>query len=71
LYSFEKGGSGVDVGQLKPQGVALFGLVPDSQRYFDYHHCANDTFDNVNVRELQLGTASMAALVFLIDEYGL
>jgi len=71
LYSFEKGGSGVDVGQLKPQGVPLFGLVPDSQRYFDYHHCANDTFDNVNVRELQLGTASMAALVFLIDEYGL
>jgi hypothetical protein len=71
LYSFDKGGSGVDVGQLKPQGVPLFGLVPDSQRYFDYHHSSNDRFDKVNVRELQLGTAAMGALVYLIDEYGL
>jgi len=71
LYSFEKGGSGVDVNYLKSQGVPLFGLVPDSQRYFDYHHSVNDSFDKVNVRELQLGTAAMAALVYLIDEYGL
>jgi hypothetical protein len=71
LFYFEKGGSGVDVRDLKPQGVPLFGLVPDSQRYFDYHHSVNDSFGNVNLRELQLGTASMAALVYLIDEYGL
>jgi hypothetical protein len=71
LYSFEKGGSGVDVNYLKAQGVPLFGLVPDSQRYFDYHHSVNDSFDKVNVRELQLGTAAMAALVYLIDENGL
>ncbi|MCX6246276.1 MAG: M20/M25/M40 family metallo-hydrolase [Bacteroidetes bacterium] len=71
LFFFEKGGSGVDVGKLKEQGVPLLGLVPDSQRYFDYHHSANDTFKAVNIRELQLGTASMAAMVYLIDEYGL
>jgi len=71
LFYFEKGGSGVDVHDLKSQGVPLFGLVPDSQRYFDYHHSANDSFDKINVRELQLGTATMAALVYLIDEYGL
>jgi len=71
LYYFEKGGSGVDVNFLKPMGVPLLGLVPDSQRYFDYHHSVNDSFDKVNIRELQLGTAAMAALVFLIDEYGL
>jgi hypothetical protein len=45
--------------------------VPDSQRYFEYHHSAKDTFDKVSIRELQLGTASMAALVWLIDTYGL
>jgi len=71
LYIFEKGGSGVDVGQLKPQGVPLFGLVPDSQRYFDYHHSINDSFDKINIRELQLGSAAMGALVYLIDNYGL
>ena len=68
---FEKGGSGVDINGLKSQGVPLFGLVTDWQRYFDYHHSANDSFDKVNIRELQLGTAAMAALVYLIDEYGL
>jgi hypothetical protein len=71
LFYFEKGGSGVDVNFLKSQGVPLFGLVPDSQRYFDYHHSVNDSFDKVNIRELQLGTAAMAALVYLIDENGL
>jgi hypothetical protein len=71
LFYFEKGGSGVDIHDLKPQGVPLFGLVPDFQRYFDYHHSANDSFDKINIRELQLGTAAMAALVYLIDEYGL
>jgi carboxypeptidase Q len=71
LYYFAKGGSGVDVNFLKPMGVPLLGLMPDSQRYFDYHHSVNDSFDKVNIRELQLGTASMAAIVYLIDEYGL
>jgi len=71
LYYFEKGGSGVDVGGLKPLGTALFGLVSDSQRYFDYHHSPNDTFDHVNERELQLGSFSIAALVYLIDQHGL
>ena len=71
IYSLEKGGSGVDVGKLKPLGTALIALVTDSQRYFDYHHSPNDTFDKVNQRELQLGSFSIAALVFLIDKYGL
>jgi hypothetical protein len=34
-------------------------LKPDSQRYFDYHHAANDKFDAINKRELELGAASM------------
>jgi hypothetical protein len=71
IYSFEKGGSGVDIRDLKQFGVPLLALVPDSQRYFDYHHSANDTFDKVNQRELQLGSFAMAAMVYLIDKYGL
>ncbi|MEI7492704.1 MAG: M20/M25/M40 family metallo-hydrolase [Bacteroidota bacterium] len=71
LWFFEKGGSGVDIHNLKEQGTPLIGLVTDPQRYFDYHHSGNDTFDKVNVRELELGAAAMAGLVYLIDNYGL
>jgi hypothetical protein len=70
VYSIRKGGSGVDVGFLRPQGTELYGLVPESQRYFDYHHAATDVFESVNRRELELGAASMAALLYLLDQEG-
>jgi len=66
-----EGGGGVDIGPLKKFGTPLSSLIPDSQRYFDYHHSANDTFDKVNNRELQLGSAAIAALVYLVDLYDL
>lgn len=65
------GGSGADISRLKPQKGMLFGLVPDSQRYFDYHHTPIDTFDAVNERELQLGSAAMCSLIYFLDKYGL
>jgi carboxypeptidase Q len=71
LTDFTQSGGGADIGPLANQGVALFGYLPDSQRYFSYHHTPEDTFDKVNQRELELGAASMAALVYLIDTYGL
>lgn len=69
IYSFEKGGGGSDIGPLKRDGMILAGLRPDSQRYFDYHHAANDTFDAVNKRELELGGAAMTSLIYLFDKY--
>ncbi len=69
--NFRKGGSGADVGQLKKLGPLLFGLEPDTQRYFDYHHTRYDRLEAVNPRELKLGAAAMASLVFLLDKYGL
>ena len=71
IHYFEKGGSGADIGPLKNENMVLAGLRPDSQRYFDHHHAANDTFEHVNKRELELGAATMTALVFLIDKYGI
>ena len=70
IHSFEKGGSGADIGPLKNDNIVLAGLRPDSQRYFDYHHASNDTFDAINKRELELGAATMTALVYLFDKYG-
>lgn len=62
------GGSGADIGPLKPQGGLLCGYYPDSQRYFDYHHTNADVFEAVNQRELELGAACMSALIYLLDE---
>ncbi len=71
IHYFEKGGSGADVGPLKTTSNVLAGLRPDSQRYFDHHHAANDTFDAVNKRELELGAATMTSLIYLFDKYGI
>ena len=71
LYSWNGEGSGSDIGHLSDQCEVLMGLSPDSQRYFEIHHTAADTFDKVNKRELESGAAAMAALVYLISEYGL
>jgi len=70
LHVWKAGYGGADINHLHDQGTLLIGLSPDSQRYFDVHHAATDTFDKVNKRELELGAASMAALAWLISEYG-
>ena len=69
LHDLEAGGSGADISPLKGEDVTLVGYRPDSQRYFDYHHTSRDTFDKVNKRELELGSASMAGIVYLMDKY--
>ena len=71
IYEFSKGGGGADIGPLKEIGATLVGLSPDSQRYFDIHHAATDVFENVSERELNLGAANMAALIYLVSEYGM
>lgn len=65
-------GGGADIGPLnKIFKTPVAELIPDSQRYFDFHHARNDVFENVNKRELELGAINMAALIYLIDKYGL
>ena len=71
IHSFTKGHGGADIAPLTSKKIIKVGLHPDSQRYFDYHHAANDTFDAVNKRELELGAATMTALVYLLDHNGL
>jgi carboxypeptidase Q len=67
------GGSGSDIEPLRQYypKAALIGFMPDSQRYFDIHHTPNDVFENVNKRELELGAAAIASLVYLIDAHGI
>jgi len=71
LHRYKKGFGGVDINFLKDQQIPLIGFYPDPQRYFDIHHTELDVFEQVNRRELVLGAASIASLVYLIDKYGL
>jgi hypothetical protein len=71
ITEFLDNGGGVDIDPLKSIGASVAGLNPDSQRYFDIHHNVNDVFENVSERELRLGAANMAALIYLVSEFGL
>ena len=70
--TFTAGGDGADIGYLKEAfQTPMAGLQPDTQRYFDVHHAVTDVFEAVNIRELKLGAINMAALLYLVDKYGL
>jgi len=71
ITTFIKGTGGADVGALLALGVTVGGLTPDSQRYFDHHHTTIDSLDKVNPRELHLGAAALASLIWLVDTQGL
>lgn len=71
ISEIQAGGGGADIGPLKPLGTALMEYVPDPQRYFDVHHTAEDIFEKVNKRELELGAGAMAAVAYLLSAYGL
>ncbi|HNS12370.1 MAG TPA: M20/M25/M40 family metallo-hydrolase [Bacteroidia bacterium] len=72
IWHFDYEHGGTDIGPLqKHLNTPLIGLVIESQRYFDVHHAASDTFDKINKRELHLGAAAMGAMVYLLSQYGL
>ncbi|MDN5481794.1 MAG: M28 family peptidase, partial [Chryseobacterium sp.] len=55
IYDFDQTYAIQDIAPLKKLDIPLAELVVDTQRYFDYHHSVEDTFDKVNKRELLLG----------------
>ncbi len=67
IHFFKKGYGGVDISPLKDGKVCLVGLVPDSQRYFDFHHAPSDIWENVNKRELEMGAGAIMGLIYLVD----
>lgn len=68
---FVNEGSGVDIEFLKERNAVLGELVTDPTHYFDYHHSGYDTFERISKDYLNQGSAAMAALIYLVDKYGL
>lgn len=62
------GHGGTDIGPMAKSGVITVGFVPDPQRYFDFHHSERDTLDNVHPRELELGAAAIAGLLYVVAD---
>ncbi len=72
ILRFLRGGGGADIRPLnRTQNTTLVGYQPEPQRYFNYHHTEADTFDKVDKRELELGAVNMAAIIYLLAEYGI
>lgn len=71
IYEFKKGGGGVDISPLRKFDTPLSSYIPDNQRYFDFHHSGYDTFEQVNFREFQMGSAAIASFIYLIDKHDL
>ena len=67
-FSMEEGGADITPIQ-KKMNLPVAGLIPDSQRYFDVHHTNNDVFENVNHRELKLGSVALAQFIYLVTEH--
>ena len=68
INRFKEGGDTYVIYKMEKLGTPLAFLITDDSRYFDYQHSYNDTFEQVNIRELQLGSAAMATLIYLIDQ---
>ncbi len=68
IHQFSQQGSGADIGPLKNNQLVLIGMRPDNQRYFEIHHSALDVLGSVNPRELEMGSATLASLVYLLDK---
>jgi carboxypeptidase Q len=72
IWNWDGDGDGADISPLtRKLKVPGIGLLVDSQRYFEVHHTPADVIENVNQRELHLGAAAMASLIYLISFYGL
>lgn len=71
MCGIRQGGGGVDIAPLGKSGTLLIGLIPDFQRYFDFHHSSRDVLDAVNSRDLELGAVSLAVLAYVLAQEGI
>ena len=71
IHQFSQSGSGADISRLKSDDVVLIGLRPETHRYFEFHHSTQDNLDAVNQRELEMGSATLASIIYLLDKHNI
>lgn len=71
MFWIKEGGGGVDIAPLTNKGTIAIGLIPESHKYFDFHHSARDVLDAVHPRELELGAIAMAIFAYVMAQEGI
>ncbi|MBC7364342.1 MAG: M20/M25/M40 family metallo-hydrolase [Candidatus Aminicenantes bacterium] len=71
LHWVKNGGGGVDIAPLVEQGCLAGTIVPNTQRYFDFHHSALDVPEAVHPRELQLQALALALTLYYFSQEGI
>ena len=69
MFQFVEGHAGFDITPLKNDDILLLGLKTNLQQYASIYHSEKDIFELVDRRELALGAAASASMVYLIDKY--
>ena len=57
---------GADIEPMEKAGVPSFGPIQDSRFYFNYHHTAADTLDNIVPKELAENSAVVAVVAYAL-----
>lgn len=64
-YFGSEASGGADVGELRELGMPVMDIKTDAAPYFDLHHTANDTFDQVDPSLLARNVAAYAVVAYL------
>jgi hypothetical protein len=67
-YGGNEASGGADIGPLRRLGVPVFSLQHDATKYFEVHHTANDTLEQVDRAELDQSVAAYAATAWLLAQ---
>lgn len=69
----ERGGNeafgGADLSPLRRAGLPVISLRHDARPYFDVHHTANDTLEQIEIEALDQGVAAYLVAAYLAAEY--
>jgi Zn-dependent M28 family amino/carboxypeptidase len=61
-------GGGSDIADLVKLGTPSVNLTPDTSRYFDLHHSADDTLDKVDPRAMAQSVAVWASFLYTVAD---
>ncbi|RKZ13258.1 peptidase M28 family protein, partial [bacterium] len=60
--------SGADIGPLAEAGVPSIGVSHDTSEYFRIHHSDADTFDRINMADMQNNAAVLAIMLYALAD---
>lgn len=66
--NIQRGGGGADIGPIMALGVPGMGLNVQGDKYFWFHHSDADTVDKLDAHEVNLATATLAIMAYVIAD---